>query len=154
MAIGSFFSDPDKTRLGLALIEAARNGDEDGVALLLDTDVDVNFTHPDTGMTPLHYAAAYNAVGVVRQLTATGLCDATKIDHRVRVAASLAIEFGKNPAVSRYLYNLAYKQEVAQAAEKAAYHGIDQTADQPDELLSFDQLNPRDGPGSDSESNA
>jgi ankyrin repeat protein len=70
----------------------------------------VNYQEAGTGMTALHYAAARNAVPIIKLLVRTGKCDARLRDHKGRTAATLAIEVADNPALGRYLYDLQFQQ--------------------------------------------
>lgn len=94
-----------------AFLEAARTGRADVVGRWLDEGFTaVNYAEPETGLTALHYAAARNAVPVLKRLVASGQCNYALRDRKGRTAATLAIEVADNPAIGRYLYDLEFRQ--------------------------------------------
>lgn len=97
---------------------AVKEGDVDSVREHLDGAFDqINYAEPETGLTALHYAAAYDARVVLKLLIATGKCDYHARDRKGRTAATLAFEVADNPAVGRLLY-----KKMAQTADDLAPH--------------------------------
>jgi hypothetical protein len=92
----------------LRLLDIAR-GDDDGrgiahVALdSLRAGADVNYPDPATGLTALHYAAAYDKVNLVRLIVQVPSCDFTIMDRKGRTAATLAYEVAENSVMGRFL---------------------------------------------------
>lgn len=87
-------------------------GDDDGrgagginnVALdSLRAGADVNYPDPATGLTALHYAAAYDKVNLLRLIVQVRSCDFTLKDRKGRTASTLAYEVAQNPVTARYL---------------------------------------------------
>jgi ankyrin repeat protein len=94
-----------------SFLEAVRQGYTERIAEWLEGGYSkLNYQEASTGMTALHYAAARNAVPIIKLLLRTGKCDARIRDHKGRTAATLAIEVADNPVLGRYLYDLQFKQ--------------------------------------------
>lgn len=88
----------------LTFMDAARYGFAGRVADLLSSGAaDVNAVETETGATGLHYAAASNAIAVLRVLAGRPDCDFTVMDKRGRTPATLAFEIGRNPVTGRFL---------------------------------------------------
>lgn len=107
-----------------ALLDDARYGAIDNVLVRLKSgeDIDINFAHPDTGLTVLHYAAAYSSLPVIRALAASGHCDFLRPDRKGRTAARLAFEVADNPVLGRYLYDQEYAQRQREGARGERLH--------------------------------
>lgn len=104
-----------------SFLEAVRQGLTERVAEWLAGGYSkLNYQETGTGMTALHYAAARNAVPIIRLLVRTGKCDARIRDHKGRTAATLAMEVADNPALGRYLYDLQYQQMDARQPDQDA----------------------------------
>ncbi|WP_323130961.1 ankyrin repeat domain-containing protein [Sinorhizobium medicae] len=99
----------------LSFIAAAKEGDVRGVVEAVKSGlVDINFADPETGFTALHYAAAYNAVPLLRFLVRSARCDFTLADRKGRTAASLAYEVAENSVTGRFLLRKEMQQRRAQ----------------------------------------
>lgn len=111
--------DAERRRLHAAFVEAVNIGDVDKVRqLLANPEIDINYTEPGTGLTPLHIAAGRNAIAVLRLLTATGRCDLGIKDAQGRTAAIVAVTVGRNPAVGRYLADLLHGAGIAVTGQR------------------------------------
>lgn len=84
------------------LFGAVKSGNRMRIFQLIDLKVSVN-AQDHHGMTPLHYAAALGIRASVRALTTYGACDFLIKDNRGRYAADLALEWGRDRAVSLFL---------------------------------------------------
>ncbi|WP_372837476.1 ankyrin repeat domain-containing protein [Phaeovulum sp.] len=94
-----------------SFLEAVRQGNAERIAEWLEGGYSkINYQEAGTGMTALHYAAARNAVPIIKLLLRTGNCDGRIRDRMGRTAATLAIEVADNPVLGRYLYDLQFKQ--------------------------------------------
>ncbi|WP_457811910.1 ankyrin repeat domain-containing protein [Sinorhizobium meliloti] len=101
----------------LRLIAAAREGEaQDVLRLLQSGTADINFIDPETGFTTLHYAAAYNAIPLLRLLARDRRCDFTVEDRKGRTAASLAYEVAENGITGRFLLRKEMQQRRARQA--------------------------------------
>ncbi len=83
-----------------ALCEAALKGDVEKVKLLIKNGVDVN--QKSNGMLPIHYAARYNRVEVIKELITSGSkiherCDKgfTALAHAKKTNAEAAVDLLK-----------------------------------------------------------
>jgi ankyrin repeat protein len=103
-------------RMNRKLMSAVKAGDAVAVRDALHNRADANSQDED-GMTPLHYAAAYNARPCIRVLIKIGNLNYLIRDKKGRYASELAFEYGKDYAVGRLLA----KKE----AEQAAQEGVD-----------------------------
>lgn len=104
-----------------SFLEAVRQGYTERIKEWLENGYSkVNYQEAGTGMTALHYAAARNAVPIIKLLVRTGQCDARLRDHKGRTAATLAIEIADNPGLGRYLYDLQFKQMPARQPDQDA----------------------------------
>lgn len=92
-------SEKDREAL---LFGAVKSGNRMRIFQLIDLKVSVN-AQDHHGMTPLHYAAALGIRASVRALTTYGACDFLIKDNRGRYAADLALEWGRDRAVSLFL---------------------------------------------------
>lgn len=90
---------------------------------LAEPGVNVN-VQDDSGMTPLHHAAARGARPCIRLLVASGQCDYLIRDKQGRYAFELAIEWARDYAVGRLL---SMKQ-----AQQAAARGVPAYEPRPD----------------------
>lgn len=105
---------------GLVTLEnvmtACRTGDMTFITALLSVP-HATLNHPEsrTGLTPLHYAAAYDARKVVVALVNSGRCDLHAADQWGRTAARLAYEVANDPALGRYLLKKQYAPPKVQA---------------------------------------
>lgn len=98
----------------LSLVAAARQGEaQDVLAFLKSGMADINFVDPATGFTALHYAAAYNAIPLLRLLVRDPRCDFTVEDRKGRTAASLAYEVADNGVTGRFLLRKEMQQRRA-----------------------------------------
>ena len=88
-------------------------GDAVGVRDAIHNRADAN-VQDEEGMTPLHYAAAYNARPCLRVLLKIGNLNYLIKDKKGRYASELAFEYGKDYAVGRLLA----KKEAEQAARE------------------------------------
>lgn len=95
--------------LGHALLDAARKGDAAQIESLLLETAPVNFQDPATGMTALHYAAAFAARPSFRALMASGKCDVLIRDSNQRLPWELASMAG-DPVIARLLLYKARQQ--------------------------------------------
>lgn len=111
-----------RTPLPPAFIEAVRTGNVEAVKrMIADGYRDFDHPEPDTGLSAVHYAAARNAVAILKLMIATGPCDFTRKDRQGRTPATLAVEVADNPVLGRYLYDRQYRQNPhAQPAGDAA----------------------------------
>ena len=99
----------------LHFIALAKEGEaRDVFELLKSGTIDINFIDPATGFTALHYAAAYNAVPLLRLLARSRGCDFTLADRKGRTAASLAYEVAENGVTGRFLLRKEMQQRRAQ----------------------------------------
>lgn len=99
-------SAPQLSPMERALITAARLGAFEDVSSLLQSEsLDVNCIDPGTGMTPLHYAAGYDAICVVEILVAQPAIERSiqHADHWGRRPADLARLIANNPKVAALL---------------------------------------------------
>lgn len=80
---------------------------------LAQPGVDVN-VQDNSGMTPLHHAAARGARPCIRLLVASGKCDYLIRDNQDRYAFELAIEWARDYAIGRLLA----KKQAQQAHER------------------------------------
>jgi hypothetical protein len=109
----------------LRLLDVAR-GDDDGRGIVntaldsLRAGADVNYPDPATGLTTLHYAAAYDKVNLVRLIVQMKNCDFTIKDHRGRTAATLAYEVAENSVMGRYLLTKEMRQRRARGEGAAS----------------------------------
>lgn len=104
-----------------SFLEAVRQGYTERIAEWLESGYSkLNYQEAGTGMTALHYAAARNAVPIIKLLLRTGNCDARIRDKKGRTAATLAMEVADNPALGRYLYDLQYQQIDARQPDQDA----------------------------------
>lgn len=104
-----------------SFLEAVRHGYTERIKEWLEKGyTKVNYQEAGTGMTALHYAAARNAVPIIKLLVRTGKCDARLRDHKGRTAATLAIEVADNPVLGRYLYDLQFQQMPARQPDQDA----------------------------------
>lgn len=104
-----------------SFLEAVRQGYTERIKEWLESGYSkINYQEAGTGMTALHYAAARNAVPIIRLLVRTGKCDARIRDKKGRTAATLAMEVADNPALGRYLYDLQYQQIDARQPDQDA----------------------------------
>ena len=93
-----------------AFLQAVRQGEVERIAGWLSGGYDkINYQEAGTGLTALHYAAARNALPIVRLLVATGKCNMNLREAQGRTAARLAVEVADNPVLGRYLYELQYR---------------------------------------------
>lgn len=99
------------------LIRAARAGNEEDVRLCLRGGADINFAEPSTGLTALHYAAAYDTVGMLRLIARDPACDFTVKDRKGRTAATLAYEVAENSITGRFLLTKEMRQRRDRAAQ-------------------------------------
>ena len=104
---------------GMKFLEAARTGDLENIELFLAKGFNVNFQHPTTGFTALHFVAATGTIETLKLLLATKDINYLIRDKNGRLPSLLAAAFNKNPAISRYLG----------AKEKAALKDNQQTLD-------------------------
>lgn len=95
------------------IFKAVKAGDAVGVRDAIHNHADANVQDED-GMTPLHYAAAYNARPCLRVLLKIGNLNYLIKDKKGRYASGLAFEYGKDYAVGRLLA----KKEAEQAARE------------------------------------
>lgn len=101
----------------LQMIAAAREGEaKDVLPLLQSGTADINYIDPETGFTALHYAAAYNAIPLLRLLARDRRCDFTVEDRKGRTAASLAYEVAENSVTGRFLLRKEMQQRLARRA--------------------------------------
>jgi ankyrin repeat protein len=97
-------------RQDLSLIGSVKLGYARSTKRLIDSgSVDVN-EQDESGMTALHYAAALGARHCVRVLVNSGKCDYLIKDSRGRYASDLALEWGRDYAVSVLLLKKQVKQ--------------------------------------------
>jgi ankyrin repeat protein len=85
-------------------------GISDDFILSLEAGADINFAEPDTGLTSLHYAAAYDKIELVRLIARQPQCDFTIADHAGRTAATLAYEVAENSVTGRFLLTKEMRQ--------------------------------------------
>jgi len=85
---------------------------------LAEPGVNVN-VRDDSGMTPLHHAAARGARPCIRLLVGSGRCDYLIRDQQGRYAFELALEWARDYAVGRLLAKKQAQQAAAQGV--AAY---------------------------------
>lgn len=91
------------------ILLACRTGDMPFIEALLSVPrATLHHPEPETGLTPLHYAAAYNARKAVVALVNSGRCNLGATDRWGRTAARLAYEVANNPALGRYLLKKQY----------------------------------------------
>ena len=98
------------------IMNAVKAGDAVAVRDAIHNRADAN-VQDEEGMTPLHYAAAYNTRPCIRELIKIGNLNYLIRDKKGRYASELAFEYGKDYAVGRLLA----KKE----AEQAAKEGVD-----------------------------
>lgn len=100
---------------GPHLIEALRRDDPLTVEDALDSQLisDIDEPDPKTGMTLLHYAAAYNAEAIVKALGARDDVDFTVRDAQERTASALAFEIADNAELGAYLLRKEHAQHRA-----------------------------------------
>lgn len=66
------YSDAELSSAARELLQATRTGDSDRALALLEDEVEVNVHAPGSGLTPLHFAAWFADVDVVRKLLQVG----------------------------------------------------------------------------------
>jgi ankyrin repeat protein len=115
--IGYPVPEDQYTRLSFALLDAAKNCDENQIQYLLGRGAPIDFTDPVTGATALHYAAAYVARPVLRVLLKHGRCNFLVRDNRGRLPSQLARQSGHDPAMARLLLIKEIKQAQAQGID-------------------------------------
>ena len=88
---------------GMEFLDAARKGDATTMREFTETGFNVNFRHPVSGMTALHFIASGGSKRLLRSFLEDGVPDFLVKDNQNRLPSVVATTLNDDPTIARYL---------------------------------------------------